>query len=194
MVFVSCISKTKYYLLLSHPIYFADFMREIEFRATVQLKLQNPYVLVSKQNAESLKNGWKKPMPVIAQINGIQKTWRINMMPKGDGDFFLYLNGKIRKSSGTKVGDEVSVHLSFDDSYQGGPTHPMPQWFSVPLSKNRKAQTAWNDLSPSRKKEILRYFSWLKSDEARERNVTQALLVLSGNEGRFMGRTWNNGK
>ncbi len=139
MVFVSCISKTKYYLLLSHPIYFADFMREIEFRATVQLKLQNPYVLVSKQNAESLKNGWKKPMPVIAQINGIQKTWRINMMPKGDGDFFLYLNGKIRKSSGTKVGDEVSVHLSFDDSYQGGPTHPMPQWFSVPLSKKRES-------------------------------------------------------
>jgi hypothetical protein len=169
-------------------------MREIEFRATIQIKLQNPYVLVTRQNAECLKNGWKKPMPVLAQIYGDQKTWRINMMLKGDGDFFLYLNGKIRKSSGTKVGDEVSVHLSFDESYQSGHTYPMPPWFSVPLSKNEKAQTAWNNLSPSRKKEILRYFSWLKSDEARERNVTRALLVLSGNEGRFMGRMWKNGK
>ena len=170
-------------------------MREIEFKATVRIKLQNPYVLVSKQNAEDLKKGWKKPMPVLAQINGLPKTpWKISMMPKGDGGFFLYLNGTIRKSSGTNVGDEVSVHLSFNEKYRAGPANLMPQWFSVPLSKNRKAETAWNELSPSRKKEILRYFSWLKSDEARERNVTRALLVLSGNEGRFMARTWKNGK
>ncbi len=101
---------------------------------------------------------------------------------------------KFGNHSGTKVGDEVSVHLSFDESYQSGPPYPMPPWFSVPLSKNEKAQTAWNNLSPSRKKEILRYFSWLKSNEAQERNVTRALLVLSGNEGKFMARTWKNGK
>ncbi len=175
-------------------MYITDFMREIEFRAKVQIKLQNPYVLVSKQNAEDLKRGWKKPMPVLAQIGIPKKPWKINMMPKGDGSFFLYLNGKIRKSSGTNVGDEVLVHLSFDDSYQGGPTHPMPQWFSIPLTKNKKALAAWNELSPSRKKEILRYFSWLKSDEAQERNVARALLVLSGNEGRFIARKWKNGK
>jgi hypothetical protein len=132
-------------------------------------------------------------MPVFAQINGrSKKPWRINLMPKGDGSFYFYLNGTIRKSSCMKVGDEVSVQMSFDDEYRG--VYPMPLLFSIPLSKNMKAQAAWNSLSASRRKEILRYFSWLKSDEARERNVTLALLVLSGNEGRFMARTWKNGK
>ena len=45
-------------------------------------------------------------------------------------------------------------------------------------------------LIPSRKKEILRYFSWLKSPEARERNVARAIHVLSGKKGRFMARSW----
>ncbi len=168
-------------------------MAQIEFRATIRINRLNPYVVVSKQNAEDLKKGWKKPLPVFAQINGLsKKSWRINLMPKGDGSFYFYLNGTIRKSSCMKVGDEVLVQTSFDDAYRA--VYPMPPWFSIPLSKNMKAQAAWNALSASRKKEILRYFSWLKSDEARKRNVTRVLLVLSGNEGRFMARTWKNGK
>ena len=68
--------------------------------------------------------------------------------------------------------------------------HPMPSWFRIPLSRNVWATQAWNELIPSRKKEVLRYFSWLKSPEARARNVTRALDVLSGKKGRFMARSW----
>jgi uncharacterized protein YdeI (YjbR/CyaY-like superfamily) len=68
--------------------------------------------------------------------------------------------------------------------------HPMPSWFRAPLLRNAKASRAWDALIPSRKKEILRYFSWLKSAEARERNVARALHVLSGKKGRFMARSW----
>jgi hypothetical protein len=66
----------------------------------------------------------------------------------------------------------------------------MPSWFRLPLSRNAKAKREWDALIPSRKKEILRYFSWLMSFEARARNVSRALHVLSGNKGRFMGRAW----
>jgi uncharacterized protein YdeI (YjbR/CyaY-like superfamily) len=51
----------------------------------------------------------------------------------------------------------------------------------------------WEALIPNRKKEILRYFSWLKSREARERNLEKALHVLSGGKGRFMARAWDGG-
>jgi Bacteriocin-protection, YdeI or OmpD-Associated/Domain of unknown function (DUF1905) len=170
-------------------------MSRLKFRATIKLNIQNPYILVSKQHAQNLKEDWKKPMPVLMQINGMpEKPLRINLMPKGDGSFYLYLNDAVRKASDTKVGDNVIVLLSFDDTYGKGPLYPMPSWFSIPLSKNKKAEASWNSLPPSRKKEILRYFSWLKSEKTRERNVTRALFVLSGNEGRFMARTWKNGK
>jgi uncharacterized protein YdeI (YjbR/CyaY-like superfamily) len=67
----------------------------------------------------------------------------------------------------------------------------MPSWFRTPLFANPRAKAAWSKLIPSRKKEILRYMSWLKSPEAKARNVTLALQALSGKPVRYMGRSWN---
>jgi uncharacterized protein YdeI (YjbR/CyaY-like superfamily) len=88
------------------------------------------------------------------------------------------------------VDDEVRVEARVDTEYRNGPLHPMPTWFHAALSKNPVAKKAWGALIPSRKKEILRYFSWLKSSEARERNVLRAVHVLTGKGGRFMSRSW----
>jgi len=170
-------------------------IRAVEFRSTIRVLGVNPYVLVSKRHAERVKSGWRKPMPVLVRINGRpRESWRINMMPRGDGSFYLYLHGTVRKASGTKSGDRVRVRLSFDTAYRGGPARPMPSWFRIPLAGNAKAYAAWNALTPSRKKEVLRYFFALKSDDARRRNLERALAALSGRPGRFMARSWTNGK
>lgn len=169
--------------------------KTLRFKSRIEIYNGNPYVRMSRMRATALKLGWKKPMPVLVQINGKpEKPWRINMMPIGDGSFYLYLHGDVRKASKTKVGDVVDVYVVFDNKYKNGPMHPMPLWFRRPLSKNPKAKKAWDALIPSRQKEILRYFSLLKSDEARERNVKKALHVLSGGEDRFMARSWKDGK
>jgi hypothetical protein len=167
----------------------------MRFFAEMKIVEGNPYVLVSATRARRLKPGFRKPLPVLVRIDGKPaRPWRINMMPIGDGSFRLYLHGIVRKASGTKVGDRVRVDVIFDASYRGGPMHPMPAWFRVPLSKNKRAKRAWDALIPSRKKEILRYLSWLKSKEARERNVTRALSVLSGKKERYLARTWSGGR
>jgi uncharacterized protein YdeI (YjbR/CyaY-like superfamily) len=70
----------------------------------------------------------------------------------------------------------------------------MPVWFRAALGKNSVARKNWEALIPSRKKEILRYFSALKSAETRERNLARALRVLSGKPERFMARSWSGGK
>jgi hypothetical protein len=165
----------------------------LRFRSVIEITNGNPYVLVSKARAAALKPVWRKPLPVLVRINGEPKIgWRINMMPVGDGDFYLYLHGDVRKASGTHVGDRVDVDVQFDPAYRGGPAHPMPAWFRGPLRKNSLASKAWDALIPSRKKEILRYFARLKSPEARVRNLHRALHVFSGKPGRFMARSWNN--
>jgi bacteriocin resistance YdeI/OmpD-like protein/uncharacterized protein DUF1905 len=167
-------------------------MATLRFQSQIKIYNGNPYLLVSAARAATLKSGWRRPMPVLVRINGKPKMpWRINMMPVGDGRFYLYLHGDMRKASGTKVGDRVSGEVSFDDAYRGGPMHPMPVWFRAALRMNPAAKKGWEALIPSRKKEILRYFSWLKSPEARARNVDRALHVLSGGQGRFMARSWN---
>lgn len=170
-------------------------MAAFGFKATIEIRDGNPYVLVGSEQATALHPDWHKPMPVIIQVNKQPtKPWHINMMPAGNGDFYLYLHGDVRKASRTKVGDEVAVEIQFDEAYRNGPQHPIPEWFQEALNIHPIARENWSKLIPSRQKEILRYFSWLKSQEAIDRNLEKALHVLSGGEGRFMARSWKNGK
>ena len=168
---------------------------KLRFRARIELNKINPYVLVRAAQAARLKSGWRKPMPVRITVNGKPDVpWRINMMPVGDGSFFLYLHGQVRKASGTKVGDVASLAIEFDEEYRGGPADPMPRWFSGELRGNAAARKGWEGLPPSRRKEILRYLARLKTPEARGRNARKALHVLAGGKARFMARSWSNGR
>lgn len=167
----------------------------LTFTATMRIREGNPYVPVSAARAARLKPGWRRPLPVLVRVDGKpRKAWRINLMPAGDGSFYLYLHGTVRKASGTGVGDKIQVEMAFDAGYRNGPLHPMPAWFRGALAVDEVAKRNWDALPPSRRKEILRYFSWLKSDEAKERNLAKAMHVLSGKPGRFMARSWKGGK
>jgi hypothetical protein len=132
-------------------------------------------------------------MPVCVQVNGKpEPAWRINLMPAGDGSFYLYLHGDVRKASGTRVGDVVRVTLAFDDTYKGGPADfAMPSWFAEALARDANARTGWEALTPSRQKEIVRYLGRLKSPEAQARNRGKVLKALSGSTTRFLARDWN---
>lgn len=170
-------------------------MKSLRFTATIQLRGSNPYILVSKSRAEQLKQGWRRPMPVLVQLNGKPAPpWKINMMPIGDGSFYLYLHNDVRKPTQTAVGDRAEVTLWFDESYIGGPRHKMHPYIKQALQQNKVAESNWKALPPSSKKEVLLYFSRLKSDKAKQDNTTRLLHVLSGNKERFLAREWRGGR
>jgi hypothetical protein len=76
------------------------------FETVIEIRGVNPFVGVSSSQANALKPGWRKPLPVLVRINGDSAiAWRTNMMPDGNGNFYLYLHGSMRKASGTKVGE-----------------------------------------------------------------------------------------
>lgn len=163
----------------------------LRFRARIAIRGINPYVLVSAKRAALVRPDWRKPMPVRVRINDKPRLpWRINMMPVGDGSFFLYLHATVRDAAEAGVGDIVDVAVEFDPAYRGGPAR-LPSWFASQLKNDARAQQGWKRLPPSRKKEIVRYLSNLKSDEAKQRNARRALDVLSGARERFMARSWN---
>lgn len=169
-------------------------MNEIEFSATIELRGYNPYILVTAEQAAVLAPGWRRPMPVLVQLNGgPSPPWRINMMPVGNGSFYLYLDNGVRRPTGTAVGDDVSVFLAFDADYRGGPAHDMPEDMAVMLSRSLAAASNWERLAPSRKKEVLRYLHRVQSPIARQSNLERLVYVLEGNEGRYLARQWKNG-
>jgi len=163
------------------------------FRAVILIRDGNPFVPVTAGQAARLRPG-RRAIPVLVTIEGQpDPPWRINLMPAGDGTFYLYLHGAVRKASATAVGDSVEVALWFDEGYDSEALHPMPPWFRTELAEDTTAKANWEALPPSRRKEVLRYFAWLKSDDARQRNLAKAMHVLSGRPGRFLARDWQNG-
>jgi hypothetical protein len=162
--------------------------------ATIEIVGVNPYVLVSAKQVNVLRPEWRRPMPVLVRINGGPKEpWRTNMMPNGSGEFLLYLHGQMRDASNTNVGDIVLVDLIFDETYRNGPQHAVPEKLQAAFDGNETITSNWEKLTPSRQKEILRYFAALKTPEALDRNVERMVRILGGDAGRFMGRDWVDG-
>jgi hypothetical protein len=51
-------------------------MATLRFTARMKIHSVNPYILVSAKHAAELKPGWRKPMPVLVQINGkLEEPW-----------------------------------------------------------------------------------------------------------------------
>jgi hypothetical protein len=167
----------------------------ISRQAVLDIRGINPYVRITGEEAALLKQDWRKPLPVCVQVNGKpDDPWHINMVPMGNGDFFLYLHNYVRQAAGVELGDNITITVWFDEAYRTGPQHPMPVWFDRVLRANNVASQAWRALPPGRQKEVLRYFYNLKSEEARLRNLERVIAALSGEPVRFMGRDWRDGK
>ena len=144
----------------------------------------NPYVLLPDTVLKALfKEAGKDRgyIPVKGTINGYEFT---QTLVKYSGKWRLYLNTPMRTGSSTDVGDKVSLTIEFDPSDRTVPMHPKLQ---LALQKNKKANTVFLQLPPSRQKEICRYINFLKTDESINRNIEKAINFLLGKE-RFIGR------
>ena len=144
----------------------------------------NPYVVPPASALKAIFKAAGKekgPVPVKGTLNG--KPF-IQTLVKYSGKWRLYLNGPMRKAAGIGVGDVAEVKLAFDPKDRTIVMHPE---LKQALLKNKTAKAVFDNLAPSRQKEIVRYISSLKSEVAIEKNIKRALAFLSGKE-RFAGR------
>ncbi len=147
------------------------------FPAKIQIIDINPYVKVPDRVISTLHKEMNKragPIPVIGKLQGkafsttvvkFREMWR------------LYLNTPMRRAANADVGDKVSVELWLDKTSREVPS---PRKFTLALAKNKKAKAAFQKLTPSRRKEILRYLNHLKQEETLERNIAKVIQFLSG--------------
>jgi hypothetical protein len=113
-------------------------------------------------------------IPVKGKLNGAKFTHNI---VKYLGAWRLYLNGPIRKAAGIDTGDIANVEIDHDPAPR---ITPMPEKFAAALKKNKTAKTEFEKLSPSRRKEILRYLGSMKTEESLARNVEKVIKHLVG--------------
>jgi hypothetical protein len=155
-----------------------------KFSAAVEIIGINPFVFVpGKILQEIFKQSGREtgPIPINGTVNG--KAYKQTLV-KYSGEWRLYVNAQMLEKSPKRIGETIEVSIKFDpESREIKP----PENFIKALKKNKEAKTVFEGLPASRKSEIVRYLTNLKTEEALEKNIKRAINFLVGKE-RFVGR------
>lgn len=150
---------------------------KFSFKAKIYKVGVNPCVKVPHRITDKLK-ATKGYIPVKGKIENhfFQQT----LCPvKGEG-YRLYVNGPMLKGVNMKIG-ETAKFIIEQDTLERNKNHPMPGEFKKKLEEH-KLLTAFQQLTPSRQKEINRYLNNLKTEESLNKNINKMINVLKGKE------------
>lgn len=155
-----------------------------KFSAEIQIIGVNPFVFLPDTVLNSIfreANKDKRKIPVKIKI---EEHEFIQTLIKYSGHWRLYLNTPMRKMAKKEVGDIANFEIAFDPEERVIPMHPK---LILALNENPDAQRIFDSLRPSLQLEIVRYISFLKTEESIDKNVLRAVNFLLEKE-RFIGR------
>ena len=114
--------------------------------------------------------------PVTITINGHSWRSRVAIMR---GRHLIGLSHANRQAAGVAIGEEVEVELVLDAEPR---VVVEPVDLTEALDENREARAAYDELSQSRRRELVRSIESAKRAETRQRRISQAIAALQ--EGR----------
>lgn len=160
-------------------------MKMIKFRAKIEMVGVNPFVFLPERVLKEVFKQARKDkgkIPVTMKIDG--HAFRQTLV-KWQSAWRLYLNTSMRKAAQKDVGAVADFEIAYDPIKRVVPSvHPK---FEKALQENQPAKEIFDSLRPSLQLEINRYFGFLKTEAAVDRNVNRAIQFLLG-KGRFVGR------
>jgi len=159
-------------------------LKVYEFSAEIKIIGINPYVSVPDEILARLfidAGKDKGHIPIKGKVN--EKPY-VQTLVRYSGEWRLYINTTMLKYSPKKIGETLAVTIAFDPDERKIEAHPK---FVHALSQNAGAKAVFDNLSPSRQLEIIRYIANLKNEQSIDNNVLKAVMFLSG-KGRFVGR------
>lgn len=159
-------------------------MKVQKFKARIELIGINPFVFVPGKILKEIfsQSGKDKGhIPVHGSVN--RKSYRQTLV-KYSGNWRLYINTTMLKDSPKRIGEIIEVTIQHDPEDRTIQPHPE---FAKALIENKEAKKVFDGLPASRKKEIVRYISALKTQESVSRNILRAIGFLTGDK-RFVGR------
>lgn len=156
----------------------------MQFEAKIEIIGINPFVFVPENILQMIFNQAGKDkghIPIKGIING--NPYRQTLV-RYSGEWRLYINTTMLKNSPKRIGEIVTLDIAFDPESRA---IAMPDDFAKALKANQKANLVFEQLSASRKQEIVRYLARLKTKETLDKNIIKAINFLLGKE-KFAGR------
>lgn len=155
-----------------------------KFKAKLDIIGINPFVFVPDKILSAIfKQAGKDKghIPVAGTVNG--NSYKQTLV-RFKGSWRLYINTIMLKNSPERVGDTLELTIAFDPVDRTLAAHPK---LKQALKENPKSKVIFDSLPKSRQQEIIRYISFLKTEESINRNIHKAIDFLNG-KGRFVGR------
>lgn len=115
---------------------------------------------------------------IMGAINGFE--FAQTLVPVKNGPYRLFVNGIMMKGGKTALG-EVAAFAIEQDKHKVTLNYPMPKLVQDALTKENLV-AAFEQLTASRKKDILRYFSMIKTEETTLRNLEKLITQLKENK------------
>lgn len=145
--------------------------------------------LLQKFGEQGEKTGWTYfvvPAPVAKKINpGVKKSYRVKgkiddckivktaMIPMGEGDFIIPINGAIRKSTGKRKGDIVKVQLEIDHS----PILPPAELIEC-LKDEPEAFKYFNTLPQSHRNYFTKWIESAKTEPTKTKRIAMVIKTM----------------
>jgi len=150
------------------------------------------YTTIIKQfEQQGEKTGWSYidvPAKIGELLNpGVKKSYRVKgrldkypieavaLLPMGGGDFIIPMNADIRKGTGKRKGDKITVELEVDH-------HPEPvrsPEFMACLQDDPEAFTFFNSLAKSHREYFMKWIESAKTEQTKSKRIAQSLTGLS---------------
>ncbi|HEX6893538.1 MAG TPA: DUF1905 domain-containing protein [Chryseolinea sp.] len=145
------------------------------FRAKIYKVGINACVEVPCKITDRMKPG-RGYIPVKGTIG--RYAFEQTLVPVRHGPYRLYVNGLMLKGSDSKVGDTAKFTIAQTTAKRKDETMPAALRSKLVYTG---LLASFEDLVPSRQKEIVRYLNYLKTAEAKNRNIDKVIGFLKDN-------------
>jgi len=133
------------------------------------------FIEISAAKAKKLKPDSKVSFRVKGTLDS-HKISQVAILPMGDGDFILAVNGKMRKAIGKKAGDKVKVTLEADES-KIILSHDM----MACLKDEPAALAAFKKLPGSHQKYFSKWVESARTSNTKTKRIVMAVTALARN-------------
>ena len=131
------------------------------------------YIQVPSRITQKLMPGNKKSFRVKGTIDKL-KISQVALVPMGEGNFILAVNGGMRKTLQKRAGDQVIVTLELDHK----DLKPPPEFIEC-LKDEPAAFTNYKSLPKSHQHYFIRWISSAKTDPTKAKRIAQAVSGLA---------------
>jgi len=148
----------------------------LRFKAKIQGKEAGVVAAITPPVDVRKVFGTRGRVPVRGTINGF--PYRSSLMPY-DGVHMMPVNKALRAGAGAEPGDVVEVVMERDTEER---TVEAPPELKKELDKSKTAQTNWEKMSFTNKKEMANCIREAKQEETRARRLAKVMGILKSGE------------